>query len=1023
MKIKYPICLVSLLLIPLFFSFLEMGEGKQPDDFNQYHNKAAAFLDSTKQASVDTIQWCEALEDAAVDIFETNYWQFSKEDYLQAVAYYKLSLPLRSAVQARAPHNKDNLEQTIKTYTNLANFSLERGAFNAGNVYIKACLDSIESYRSNNFYPDAFRNGRAFHVKARIAEELEGTQKADSAYALAIACYNDKEHTNRVSWKLLKDEIKLYNDRAVLWISWQKYDRALSYLDTAMQKIAELNTLKIADSIFSKKTLVVEEELKNVLFNISNAEQFSGDNKKSNHRFNVIRYLHNSSMGSTNTSVRKGLLSDVLKNYEYNDSSYKDTVLYLKKVTHELVEVNIAQSVALIKMKKWEEAEKLLNLAKGFCDKQKEPYYNVICKGMCLHNLGELNMRQGNHESNIALQDAAIRLLNQSTLAGDISQSTQLLECYHIRGLSLQAQQDIEAAKNNYRLAFNIIKRLEGRIQDRKSRLELRKVSQKIFDGAIQTHAAANDVDSAFFYAERSKSFNMLQAIRQQHLEKIRQVSEVSLERMQELENDIRIKRENLLWGIGVSKNLADIKKLEKERNLLEAELMDIPAYRKAYSTEVISVGEVKRELLGDQYAMIEYHVGDSVTFAFLLQEDVTEVFTIPVGREEIRVLEQKMYQGIYERKSSSVEARGRNTGSRGSKAIYGKAKMKALKANYVEAGTSLYDLLFSPFDALLKTEQIIIIPDDALTLIPFGALLTDKPKDWLLDTPGQPYLIEQYIISYGHSATLLKEVKDMPAIKSSALAMFTPFFGGSKDNNINTPEGIPLTELSLNDTIESLLDGEERVHIMGSDAQKERFVTELTVHDSSTVNNRFSHACLWGHGVMSDQNPGGSYVCFAQKGTKFDQSQTLTEKELYQLRIPLDLLILFACQTNWGEVQVGEGAKSFCRGLNFAGVRNYIAPLYAIPVHKSTLAIMQGVLEYLPGDNVNYARILTQAQREVIKNSNADPYFWAAFTYYGYPGTLEKWGNWEQYLYWGILFLALTLVALLLFLAKKRFF
>lgn len=1013
MKVKYPICLLTLLLLPLFFSFSEMGKGGQADDFNQYDTKAEALLDSIKKASVDTLEWCKALEDAAVDIFDTNY--------RQAVAYYQLSLPLRSAVQARAPHNKDNLEQTIRAYTNLANFSLERGAFNAGRVYITACLDSIKSYRTKNLYYNAFRNGRAYHAKARIAEELDGAQRADSAYALAIACYNDKGHTNRAHWKLLKDEIKLYNDRGVLWINWQKYGRALSYLDTAMQKIAKLNTLKTANSVLSKKTSVVEAELKNVLFNIGNAEQFSGDSEKSNHYFNVIRHLHNSSIGSAKTSAKKGLLADVLKGYENNASPYKDTVLYLRKVTPELVEVNIAQSVALMGLEQWDKAGRLLDLAKSFCDTQKVTLYNVLYKAMCLHNLGELNMLQGDHKTNIALQDTAIRLLTQSTLVGDIRQRTQLLECYHIRGLSLLDKEETTAAKNNYRLAFGIIEDLERRITDSKSRLELRELSQKIFDGAIQAHVAADEVDSAFFYAERSKSFNMLQAIRQQHLEQIRGVESGLLEQLRALENDIQKKRGNVIWSEDEQKNLADIKELEKERDLLEAELMDIPAYRKAYSTEVISVGEVKRELLGDQYAMIEYHVGDSMTFAFLLHEDRSKVLTIPIGRARIRALANDMYEGIYQRKSSTISASAKGIGF---KEALTKKKKGKLKTKYFKAGGGLYDSLFKPFENLLKTNQIIIIPDDALTLVPFGALLTDEPKDSLLDIPGQPYLIEQYIISYGHSASLLKEVKDMPDIKSSALAMFAPPFGSSTERSVVTLEGDTLNSLPLDSVIDSLVNEKGGVLFSDTSATKERFITEICVDQDRTSSNlKFSHVCLWTHGIISDQNPGDSYICFAQKGPKFDQSQTLRNKELYQWRIPLDLLILFACQTNWGEVQIGEGVKSFCRGLNFAGVRNYIAPVYPIPVHRSTKTVMQGVLEHLPSDDVNYARILTEAQRDVIGHINADPYYWAAFTYYGYPRTSEKQASWKQYLRPGILFLALAVVALLLLLAKKRFY
>ena len=454
---------------------------------------------------------------------------------------------------------------------------------------------------------------------------------------------------------------------------------------------------------------------------------------------------------------------------------------------------------------------------------------------------------------------------------------------------------------------------MERRITDSKSRLKLRKLSQKIFDGAIQAHVAADEVDSAFFYAERSKSFNMLQAIRQQHLEQIRGVESGLLEQLRALENDIQKKRGNVIWGEDVQKNLADIEELEKERDLLEEELMSIPAYRKAYSTEVISVEAVKRELLGDQYAMIEYHVGDSVTFAFLLQEGTEHVFTIPIGRERIRALQQKMYQGIYERKSSSIQAKGIGIGS---KDTLTKKKKGKLKAKYFEAGGVLYDSLFRPFENLLKPDQIIIIPDDALTLIPFGALLTDEPKDSLLDIPGQPYLIEQYTISYGHSASLLKEVKDMPEIKSTSLAMFAPSFGSSTGKSIITPEGDTLNNLPLGSTINSLVNKKDGVLFSDTFATKERFIAEICVdQDRSSSNLKSSHACLWTHGIISDQNPGDSYTCFAQRGPNFDKSQTLRNKELYQRRIPLDLLILFACQTNRGRCKSEKAQRAFAGG------------------------------------------------------------------------------------------------------------
>jgi len=138
-------------------------------------------------------------------------------------------------------------------------------------------------------------------------------------------------------------------------------------------------------------------------------------------------------------------------------------------------------------------------------------------------------------------------------------------------------------------------------------------------------------------------------------------------------------------------------------------------------------------------------------------------------------------------------------------------------------------------------------------------------------------------------------------------------------------------------------------------------------------------------HGLLDSQHPDLSGLVLSlvdEKGAA--QNGFLRMQEIYNLRLPADLVVLSACQTALGREIRGEGLVGLTRGFMYAGARAVVASLWEVD-DESTAELMKRFYRAMLKEKRPPADALRGAQLELSRNPRwAAPFYWAGFVLQG---------------------------------------
>ncbi|HEU4390033.1 MAG TPA: CHAT domain-containing protein, partial [Blastocatellia bacterium] len=138
-------------------------------------------------------------------------------------------------------------------------------------------------------------------------------------------------------------------------------------------------------------------------------------------------------------------------------------------------------------------------------------------------------------------------------------------------------------------------------------------------------------------------------------------------------------------------------------------------------------------------------------------------------------------------------------------------------------------------------------------------------------------------------------------------------------------------------------------------------------------------------HGVLDDQNPGLSCIILSMVDERgHPQNGLLLLSEVYNLNLPVGLVVLSGCKTGLGKPIKGEGLIGLTRGFIYAGAARVVVSLWEVN-DEATAELMKNFYEAMLRQGRRPAEALRAAQLFVWKQTNwKSPYYWAPFIFQG---------------------------------------
>ncbi|MGH1388055.1 CHAT domain-containing protein [Kordia sp.] len=414
--------------------------------------------------------------------------------------------------------------------------------------------------------------------------------------------------------------------------------------------------------------------------------------------------------------------------------------------------------------------------------------------------------------------------------------------------------------------------------------------------------------------------------------------------------------------------------------------------YDLVYNREVTKIEKIQ-ELLKKEESLVEYFVGENDIFIFIITKNTHKIVKVAKDFPLKNWIEQ-LRNGIYNYWSMSNASSDED--------------LKKYNQLYKDMAFKLYQKLVQPIESEI-THKVIIIPDGELHFIPFDALLTADSKE-ISATKNLPYLIKKYQISYNYSATLYNQLKQKESSNSTNdVLAFAPKF-----TNGETVETIAMRRNGL---------GNLKYNTVEVDAIDNLFDTNVFKDSSATKSNFISNAKnhkiihLSTHAKSNDTYGDYSFIAFSKNDPL--QKNKLYVRELYNLDLDADMVVLSACETGIGELKKGEGVISLARAFTYAGARSTITSLWNVNDAQTTKLMTlfyTNLKEGMPKDEALRTAKLTYIESENLTS----PYFWAAFTPTGDMKAIELNSN-NNIKYIGIGALLLALIFGVRFFLKKR--
>lgn len=654
-------------------------------------------------------------------------------------------------------------------------------------------------------------------------------------------------------------------------------------------------------------------------------------------------------------------------------------------------------------------------------------------EAMALNSLGQLQALQGEWQSaHDYYQEALSRWQALGNPDGEASTRASLAHVERERGNLGEARAQIEAA-------LEMMESVRVKVVSPDLRASYFVSAQKAYelytDLLMKLHEQrpAEMLDAAALQVyERSRARSLLDLLAETRAD-IREGADTALlQQERSLQRQLNFKqrqRVQLLNGKHTPEQ-ADV--LEKELMALLAKYQQLqsqlratsPRYAALTQPQPLNVREIQRQVLDEQTLLLEYALGEECSYLWVVTTRSIAGFKLP-GRREVEAAARRVYDGLTVRNQEVKDEIPKQK----------QARVAQAEAQFPEAATALSQMLLGPVAAQLGKKRLLIVADGILQYLPFGVL--PDPAVSAKQMPGanrkangnnkqrpstihdQPLVVAHEIINLPSASTLAAlrhNLTGRPTAPKAVIVLADPVFEptdlrvkrGSEPKPATTPSAVTPDAASKHRAIRTVMDDagvasagqpiprlpysrREAAKIAALAAEPLRkivldFEVNHAVATSPELGNyRFVHFAT--HGLLDSRQPelSGILLSLVDEQGRPKEYGLLNLNEIYNLKLPVEMVVLSACQTALGKEVKGEGLVGLTRGFMHAGAARVVASLWKVD-DQATAELMQHFYRGMLGARqLRPADALRQAQIEMWRTSKSSaPYYWGAFTLQG---------------------------------------
>lgn len=512
---------------------------------------------------------------------------------------------------------------------------------------------------------------------------------------------------------------------------------------------------------------------------------------------------------------------------------------------------------------------------------------------------------------------------------------------------------DLELSLNNLLVCDTLLDKLRQQSSNEADKISLGAIANDVYANGVRiaTHMSevafrnkSRYIEMAFYFAEKSKSAVLLEAISDVSAKSFAGIPQAFLEEEKSLKSAIAL----------CAQKLSQKPTVEEESNLRESlftlnrqyqsftETLEnnYPEYYNLkFNSATPSIKKIQK-LVDEKTGLLSYFIDDKNArlYIFSVSNKKLDIISHQLPEKFDKYL-TGFRNGIYYQDEKTL----------------------------AEVGNTLYKLLIPRLSN--RVTELVVFPTGRLGVIPFEALVTKKASKRYKSLY---YLVKDYSVRYEFSASLAIQKAGNQKNPNHAIFLCAPIQFSEKDNLMN----LPGTEQEVN-SISALFK---------QNNLKESIYTLAEANEGlvkSPKLKEFSLLHFATHGLVDETNPELSRI-FLQTNSE-NEDGYLFSGEIYNLELKADLVTLSACETGLGKISKAEGVIGLSRALIYAGAKKIIVSYWSV-ADESTSKLMTDFYSQVLNNKSSFHESLRKVKLRMISSKTyAAPYYWAPFVLIGF--------------------------------------